>query len=222
MFAQANDGIPVGFTTSAAVTIATSNTVTAGGANFYTAGNGLAGLVVAVLSPSGIWQFRRVLSNSATTITLDTTNDNPWQNIPQPGWTVVVGAIRWYWTTPWQDWGRPDRLKRGAYFTLTGKARSDGHLIQVWARFNGQQGFTAQRGYHFVGSAETAIWGQAVWGVSVWGGQAGNAESRKQRINRSFFSVQFQWQNYYPEQPVEITGYGVEGDVLPRRRARGI
>jgi hypothetical protein len=222
MFGQSNDGVPVGFTTVATVTSATASTVSASGATFYTAGHGMVGLAVAVVSPSGAWQFRRVQSNTATAITLDTTNDTTWQNIPQAGWTVLVGGIRWYWTTPWQDYGRPDKLKRGAYFTLTGKATSDTHLVQVGARLNGDPGYTGSRAFHFLGGGQVAVWGSAIWGVSLWGAGSGNAESRKQRVNRSFYSVQFQFQNYYPNQAVEITGYGLDGDLLRRRRVGGL
>ena len=222
MFAQANDGVPSGTTVSATVTSATANTVVASAATFYTTGHGLAGLSVAVISPSGSWQFRRIASNTATTLTLDTTNDIAWQNTPQAGWTVIVGGIRWYWTTPWIDGGRPDKLKRGAYFTLTGKASADTHRVQVWSRFNGQPGYVNARGYHFLSGGQAGIWGSGVWGVSLWGTGGGVAESRKQRVTRSFFTVQFQWQNYYPDQAIEITGYGLDGDLMSRRRVGGI
>ena len=219
MFSGRSDGVPSGFTTTATVTSATSNTVVAASATFYTTGSGMAGQSVCVRSPSGAWQWRRILSNTATSITLDTVSDLAWDQVPQAGWLVVVAGIRWYWTTPVIDFGRPDRFKRGAYLTLSGKTESPTTYVEVRGRFNQELSLTEAYYFSFASSGGVGVWGEAVWGVSLWGQT--NVLARKQRINRSFLNVQYQLQNYYPDQIVEIVGYGIDGDVMPRRRTGG-
>ena len=219
MFSGRNDGVPSGFTTIATVTSATASTVDAAAATFYTTGHGLGGQLVCVKSPAGAWQWRRVLSNTATTITLDTVNDVPWETVPVAGWTVVVGGIRWYWTTPVLDYGRPDRLKRGAYLTVSGKTESPGTYVEVRGRFNSELSLTDSEWMSFASSAGVGVWGEAIWGVSLFGQT--NVLARKQRVGRSFYTVQYQFQNYYPDQVVSLVGYGVDGDVMPRKRTIG-
>lgn len=220
LFAQDTDGVPSGFTTTATVTAATTSTVTADAATFYTAGTGMVGLQVAVRSPAGVWQWRRIQSNDSTTITLDTTNDTPWDSVPLSGWTVIVGGIEAYWTTPWGDFGRPDRYKRLSYLILAGKTSEANTRIEIYTRYNDSPGYGAA--FQVIGAAAaggSGVWGEGVWGVSLW--SSAPRTTRKLRMNRTCLTMQLRIENFYPAQPVEITGYGVEGDWLPRRRVIG-
>lgn len=223
MFAQSPDGVPAsgGYSFSGVVTAATSSTVTAGAATFYTGGDGMAGFPVAVKSPAGVWQWRRIQSNTATTITLDTTNDNAWITTPVADgtWTVYVGGVEWYWTIPWVDFGRPDRYKRLSYFTLSGKTASADNNVEVFARFNDDASIGNQTNESFPTGTAAAVWGVGMWGISFWASVP--RHSRKVRANRACLTVQLRFQNYYPNQGVEITGYGIEADWLTRRRTIG-
>jgi hypothetical protein len=220
-FWGSTDGPPSDTTLIADVTGGTASTVTASGATFYTGFDALAGMSVAVRSPAGLWQFRRIQSNTATTITLDTTNDVAWTTTPAAGWTVVVGPIQWYWTLPVHDFGRPDRLKRGAFFTLAGRTSSGDHVVEVSARYNGAVAQSSRTvDYSFLAGGFAGVWGAGVWGISLWGNTA--QRTRKQRVGRSFFQVQFRLANFYPGERVEIASFGLDGDVMPRRRTVGV
>lgn len=218
------EGVPSGTSTvSATVTAATSGTVTAATATFYTTGSGLAGMPVAVLAPSGSWQWRRILSNTATVITLDTTNDNPWTTTPDPAtgtWTVVVGGIQWYHYTPWFDFDLPEIKKSMQYFFLQGKATSASHTVTVDARFDDDEITAQTQSFAFPTGTLAGVWGSMIWGVGLWGST--RRRMAKQRINRTKFSVQFLFRNYYADQPIEITRFGISADGIPGRKAPGV
>lgn len=202
-----------------AVTSATANTATCGTATFYTGGSGLAGLPVAALSPSGAWQWRRILSNTADTITLDTTNDNPWTTTPDSTYVLIVGGIRWFHTTPWIDFGIPDLEKSLQHFYFQGKATSSSHDVEVHARFNDDEGTVTSTDFTFPTGTQSGIWGTMIWGSGLWGST--QRRVRKARVNRSPFTVQFQFTNYYPDQPITITAYGLTADAIAGRKAQG-
>lgn len=222
LFTGGVDGPPSG-TTTATVTSATATTVTCDDATFYTTDDALAGMPVACLSASGALQWRRILSNTATTITLDTTHDNPWGIVPLAGWTILVGGIHWFWTSPWWTGGEPDVMKRGAFLMLQGRADENNTGITIRGRFNDVEA-TAQRKVYLYGSLDVgSVWGTARWGLSAWGGGSGTTrKTRKQRIGRTFHSCQFQFSNPYPNQAFTMVSYRVTADRLPRRRARNV
>lgn len=221
--ASDREGVPTGSSTvKATVTAATTSTVTASSATFYTTGSGLAGMPVAVKSPAGVWQWRRIKSNTATVITLDTINDNPWTTTPDPNsgtWEVVVGGIQWYHWTPWFDFGLPQMKKDLHYFFLQGKASSTSHLVDVHARFDEDEGITQSRDYTFPTGTLSGVWGVSSWGVGLWANT--QRRMRKQRIQRTAFSVQWQFSNFYPDQAIEITRFGLTADRVPGKLVGG-
>ena len=77
------------------VTSATATTltdiVTKGGAPFSTEFGGLTGLVVQAISPDGRVQFRRIVANTADTLTIP--NDQPWDPIPTVDYFYRVAAV---------------------------------------------------------------------------------------------------------------------------------
>jgi hypothetical protein len=202
-----------------AVTSATASTVTCGTGTFYTTGSGLAGMSVAVRSATGLWQWRRILSNTATVITLDTTNDNPWTTIPDTTYTLVVAGIRWYWTTPWVDFGFPEMEKSLAHFFLQGKSTSSSYDTTVHARFNDDEGVVASTDYTFPTGSRGGVWGEMIWGTGLW--SETTRRTRKQSVGRSPFTTQFQFSNYYPDQPITITGWGLTAERLQGRKVPG-
>lgn len=215
------EGVPAGAsTTAAAVTSATPSTVTVSGAAFYTTGAGLAGLPVAVLSPAGAWQWRRIESNTADTLTLDITNDAPWTTTPAAGWTVVVGGIQWYQWTPWVDFLKPEDKKSLHWLFIQGRATSTSHNVSIHARFDDDEGVTASTDFIFPTGQLTGVWGSMVWGTSLWG--TTQRRMRKQRVARTAFSAQFEFANFYPDQPIELTRYGLTADLIEGRKAPGV
>jgi hypothetical protein len=222
LFAADREGVPGGATIKATAVSGTPDSVTVDAATpLYTNGSGLAGLLVLLQSPSGGYQWRRILSNTATTITLDTVHDAPWTTMPGPvapgqkPWVVHLGATQSFWTTPWSDFGRPELLKRGGFLFVEGRATASGEVVTVLARFN--QDTSAIFKYDFPFTASGAIWGEAIWGESTWG-----LRSRlisKRRINVAFYSMQVRFEAFFADQAVDIAAYGVEGDSRPRKRA---
>lgn len=214
MFSGESDGVPGTATLEAAVTSATNSTVTASGAAFYTTGNGMAGQRVLVKSPSGAYQWRRIQSNTSTEITLDTVNDVVWTTNPDVGWTVYCGAIEFYAWMRWEDFGVPEMLKIGRLLGIEGKTASDATVVEVMARFNGDESVVTT--YNFTFPTTGGVWGQSQWGTGLWG--ARQRRIQEQRIGRSFFSMQVGFRSYRAGRAVDITAFGIKAD--PRRRKR--
>jgi hypothetical protein len=214
LFSGDRDGVDAAVDTAdltADVTAGTTSTVTAAAASFPTSGSGLAGLPVAVRDPGGNWQWRRILSNTATVITLDTTNDAPFTTAPAAGWTVVVAGIEWYHWTPWFDQQVPHLKKQLHFLYLQGRMTSEAHQIAVHARFNDDAAAESAVDIALAPGSASGVWGSAIWGTSLWG--TTSRKMRKHRIDRSAFSVQFSLSNYYPDQPATVTAFGFSGDV---------
>jgi hypothetical protein len=217
LFAGDIDGPPSG-THTATITAATAGTITVTAPDaFYTTGDGLAGMPVAVLSPAGGWQWVRVESNTGQILTLDTTNGRALSPVPNPAlgtWTVVVGAIEWYWTTPWLAGKKRHLEKRGRRILIEGSSPASGAVLEVFVRYNRSLAYSLSFPVTFPSTG--MVWGLGMWGVDVWGSGATSA-IRKHRHNRSYFSVQLRWQNYYPNQPFEIGSYGLTADWQTKR-----
>jgi len=222
LFSGSREGVPSG-TVSAPITGSSASTATCSSATFYTTGSGLAGLPVAAVSPAGVWQWRRIQSNTATQITLDTTNDAPWTTTPATDgtWTLVVGGIDWFWRTPWLDFGAPHKQKKGGFVYVQCSAEQANLTLSCKGRFNEEDGTIQPGDYNFAVPVGSARWGSAVWGTSLWGGRA-NRTLQKQRINRSFLSAQLHFYNAYPDQEIKILMYGLQCDEQPRRSARSV
>lgn len=202
------EGVPSGDQT-AAVTAATASSVTAAGAAWCTDGDGLTGLPVAVYDAAGNWQFRTIESNTATVITLDTTHGAVWTTTPDTTYTVVVGGIDWFWDTPLVTFKQPMRKKKGGYVYAevyaSGSASSG---LEVKARIDDRQASQVQVGSFNLESA--GGWGTGLWGTMIWGGAS--KQPRRQRFDRSFYSLQIELSNRHPNEPVEISLFGFSAD----------
>lgn len=209
------EGPPSG-TLTAAVTAATASTVTAGAAAFYTTGDGLKGMPVAVVDAANNWQWRTIQSNTGTQITIDTINGSAWSQTPDTTYTVVVGGIDWYWTIPLVDFEKPDTQKKGGFVYCEMRAQTSTFSLLVRGRFN-DSAAPLSTSDAFGGPVNSGVWGSGLWGSMLWG--TGNRRTTKQRISRSFYSAQFQFSNGYPNQRAQIVTFGFGADWLPRRRA---
>jgi len=220
MYSGEVDGVPSG-STSVAITVATSGSITADAASFYTTGDGLAGMPAAVRSPSGAWQWVRIQSNTATVLTLDTSNGPALAPVPDGDgeWLVVVGGIEWYWDTPRLTGGNRMIEKRPYSLAIEGGATSSSHQLEVKLRYNRGIGFDTTYAITFPSTG--MAWGTGTWGTDAWGA-GGTRAMRKHRLNRSFFDVQIRVQNFYPNQPFEITAYVLTADWQTRRRVASV
>ncbi len=218
LFDGDRDGPATG-TVRGTVTAATNSTLTDENATFYTAGSGLAGVPVMACSPSGSCYWRRIASNTATTLTLDTTTANAWSVTPQAGWTYAIGGIDWYWKTGWLDFGLPGVVKALRWLSIQLKPTSGTHEVDVRVQFNENDGATVTRRAAFSAGAPGGVWGAMVWGEDVWGATV--RRMRKLRLMRTCFSLSIQFRNPYPDEPVELTRYQVDADPLVRRRSPG-
>lgn len=215
LFSGEIDGPPSG-TTSAPITACTSSLITASSAAFYTTGDGLAGMPIAVKSPTGVWQWVRCQSNTGTQITLDTTNGSPLNPVPAADgtWTVYVGAIQWYWTTPPTDHGLPSIKKKGRWLFLQGRTTSGSASITVELLLD--QGGNTNRRYGVMFPAGGGTWGVDTWGTFLWGATAGRS-GQKRRIGRSYFNLQARFSNYLPNQPATLEAFEIGADPLRGR-----
>ncbi len=213
-FTDLIEGVPGG-TITAAVTSATTGSVTCAAAAFYTTGDGLTGMPVAVVSHTGDWQFRTIASNTGTAITIDTTNGSPWSRVPDASYTVVVGGIDWFWSTALLNAGKPLHRKVGHYVYAEFKASGPGDAtIDIRARFNDTTNPLTVADTFGLSSAG---WGVGKWGVMKWGASA--RQPFRKRIGRSFYAAQWELSNRYPNQPVEVVTFGMTADLTLGRMA---
>lgn len=223
------EGVPSG-SLLGHVSGATANTVTCdrqikqdglgfaddGAIAFYTVGAGLAGIPVLHIDANGAQQWRRIESNTASVLTLDTTNDSPWTRQPVAGDVIVVGGIDWYWRSPLIDWGEPYRQKKGGRLEI--HARSDSADFIVMVRGYREDFRQEEFGRTFEFANAGGIWGLGLWGVMKWGGVGGTA--LKTRLMRAFFSLGFEISNPFPNKRVVLQSARVTADKL-RKRLRG-
>lgn len=176
---------------------------------FYQTGSGLMGLPVLHISASGNRQWRRIQSNTGSVLTLDTTNDAAWNNIPQAGDVIVVGGIDWYWRSAVVTFGDPFRKKKGWYFAVQARAGSSRFRLLMAGLMEGlnTQGFT--RSFSLT---QSSTWGSGSWGVMKWGGD--DPDAAKTRLMRTFFGFAFELANPFPNQPVTIISARVAADPL--------
>jgi hypothetical protein len=223
-FTDNGEGVPSG-TLLARVTASTANTVTVdndiaiasdgsytiGAASaFYTTGDGLKGIPVLHIDSSGNSQWRRIQANTAAILTLDTTNDAAWTNLPQAGDLIVVGGIEWFWRAPVITFDDPFRKKKGGFFAVRCRPGSSAFRLRLAGLMEGLITTGLTKTFSF---ASTSAWGAGSWGSMLWGGA--DATSVKTRISRTFFGFSFELWNPYPNQPIEVISARVGADVLP-------
>lgn len=217
LFSGDVDGPPSGIVGPESITAATASTITIGSIfnTFYTTGSGLAGMPAAVKSPAGVWQWVRIQSNTGTVLTLDTTNGPSLSPVPvsDGSWLVYVGGIEWFWKTPQSHQGTLLQKKVGRWLVVGGETTAPTHDVDVTLYLNRHRAYA--RRYQFRFPAAGLIWGVGLWGVGIWGESVART-TRKRRIERSYFTVQLQFENFYPNQPVLLTHYAVMADVLPQ------
>jgi len=206
-------------TLTGTATAATASTITDAGAAFYTTGSGLAGLPVAVRSPAGDWQWRRIASNTGTVLTLDTVNGAPFSPAPAAGWTYYVGGIEWYQWTPVLDVGDPFLEKLLHDLHIAALAPTSALALSVDVRVNGDLASVRPTLEFAFSAGSGGVWGVSTWGSAVWGGAA--QRPSKQSLGRTVESVQFRFRNFTPDARVILSAYALGADPNVRRRSVG-
>lgn len=206
-------------TVSSAVASGTTSTVTIASGNLFTGGDGLAGLMCALLRADGTLEWRRIASNTLKVITLDTTNGPPWTTAPTSNDTLFVGPIDFMLTFPVIDYGQPFREKRLGYFLVQGRTENPDHQVHVKFYFDEDISLKYEADIEIPVSAQS-LWGVGLWATALWGGKD-TKQLRKVDLPRSCYTVQAQISNFRPNQPVEITAYGITSDAQPRKLAPG-
>jgi hypothetical protein len=100
-----NDGIATGY--NGTVSAATLTTLTDSSATFSTAGDGLGGLVLRIISGVGEGQERVIESNTSAVLTLE----SPWNTPPNSASTYTIGGIDAHWRSKDFDFGNHDIVK---------------------------------------------------------------------------------------------------------------
>lgn len=222
-FTGTNEGVPGGTMTALSTANAVFDDPTrveCTGAAFYCTATGapvgadLAGLSVLAINPAnGARQWRRIRSNTATIITLDTTNDGPWDQAFEAGWTIVVGGIDWYWRSGLATFGDPWRQKKGGFFELSARSGSAPFAITLLGLQDSGNAVVYAKSFSLPQTG--ALWGAGMWGFMIWGG--GKRQEVKARVGRCFFGFAIRLDNPYPDQPVELVRLALGADWLPRR-----
>lgn len=213
LIARVASSTPSTVTCNNEVAIGLTGTQTIGGAAaFYTTGDGLMGLPVLHLDQRGNSQWRRIRMNTAGTLTLDVTNDSPWNVLPVPGDLIVVGGIDWFWTSPVVDYGDPFVKKIGRLFMLQATPASSTFRLALQVFKEGLSVRDYRRTFALSG---TGGWGSGLWGAMLWGGA--DPSRQKMRLGRTFFGLAVRVENPFPNQPVELIALRVTADVLGQR-----
>jgi hypothetical protein len=222
LFTGDREGVPTTnpmTTLTGTVEAATDSTLTDSTASFYTDGDGLAGMPVAVKSPAGVWQWRRIASNTATVLTLDTIDDAPFSPVPSVGDTYYVGGIEWYFWTAVQDDGDPFLEKRMYHLYVEALALDQDTVLTVQARYNSERVPGTDLDFLFAIGAG-AIWGESLWGEALWG--ASSQQPAKRQLEKTARSAQFRFSNFVPDERIVVTAWAWTDDPQPRRRANAI
>ncbi len=220
MFSGDSGGVDISTTIKGLVDASSGGgNVSVQGGGLDTAGSGLVGRQVAVMHQTDeTWQWRRIQSNTATDITLDTTDSAAWTIDPTNGDTIVIGGIDWYSKLSWWDFGMPEQQKKLWHLFLQGYGgQSD--VVTVDVLLDDRQRTEAQEPSFELASRASTLWGVMVWGVSLWG-TAGRS-ILKHSIERACLSVQVKLSNPYCNQPHEITMVGISADRLGRKAPSG-
>jgi hypothetical protein len=202
-----NDGVFEG-TLSGTVTGATSTTLTDSTATFDTTGAGLKGRYLYVKDTTGNIQRRRIGSNTATVLTLDT--GLTFSITPNTNFTYVIGGIQWEWDLYWSLFGAPFHKKRLAFFyaqfkTPTAATKVD---VEIFKNYSSSPTRTIELTVNPGG----AIWDSSLWDSSRWASEA--AQNFRKRMGLSAVAVKLRFKNSNANEPLLLLKAGYTGELL--------
>src|SRR3990167_4884278 len=159
-----NDGFATGYNGS--VSVATLSTLTDSAANFTTAGNGLAGLLVRIIAGTGEGQERVIESNTTAALTLESGSN--WTLVPDTTSEYTVGGIDAYWRSKDYSFGGEDITN--IFRQINVRTKEEGNInltVHYIVDFNSLRRATAK---NLLLYDEGFVWGVGKWDQSRWGG----------------------------------------------------
>lgn len=201
-----NDGIATGFNDS--VTTATISVITGTSATFPTDNDGLGGLLFNVISGTGEGLSKRIISNTANTITLET----PLQQVLDTTSRFTVGGIDSFWKSKDYDFSGHDILK--LFRSVTVRLREEGIRnlnMQYIIDFTKLPASTLKQISMFI---DGWAWGTSIWGQNRWGrkqnflAKVSLRNTSSQKLNGTHMALRFS--NRRANEEYKITGMDVE------------
>lgn len=186
-----------------------NGTVTSAGASTLTDStatwtiNEHVGKITRIIDGIGVDQFRTVVSNTATALTLDTA----WTTSLNTTSKYTVGGYDAYHYTNWKSvLGSYDLLKQLWFIWVNANASGD-YTISLILQFDFDQSTTNQETLNITLVADNAVWGSFIWGAAIWGAQA-VFQDRFRKYSR-FRTVRVGFMNREAGQPFQINGFSM-------------
>ena len=159
----------------------------------------LIGAPIKVASGTGAGSTSTVFTNTATGIVLT----DAFGTTPDSTSVVETGAIDFFYTTKWYDFGEPFRLKHfGELYFWAEASTNTGLLVAYATDFSAN---IASGIISLASDADDAIWGQAIWGVSLWGTESDVFRQSKQEASGRYLRIR--WSEGDVNQPVHLYGW---------------
>jgi hypothetical protein len=204
-----NDGVPSG-TSSGTITSISSTVLTDSTAAFVTTGAGLRERYVYHFdSLGGFVQRRRIGSNTATALTLDT--GQTFDPVPSVGNTYAVGGPNFQYDTGWRTFDLPfikKRLEFG-HFLISSNSSSATVTIQLFTDYNEQ---SPTKSYTLATNGNGLIWDEGNWDEGLWG-SAGTGRGRK-RLAKVAFTYRYRIIQSSPEIGLALMKMGCRAETL--------
>lgn len=186
-----------------------NGTVTSAGASTLTdttktwTVNQYVGIIVRITVGSGIDQFRTIVSNTATALTLD----SAWITTPNSASEYTIGGYDNYHFTNWKFViGSYDTLKR-LWFLIANANASGDYPISVIIQTDFNQSLTDQIIINFSLASGNTLWRDFLWGAAIWG--AFSVFQSRYRQETLFRAIRFGFYNRKAGQPFQINGFSV-------------
>lgn len=169
-----------------------NGTVTASGASTLddsTQGwtvNEYVGVMVKIIDGTGANQTRRIVSNTATQLTVDT----PWTNALDTTSVYTIGAIDSYGDEFWNANDAPHLWKRMRW--IVPYIRQTGDFdVEVKFRRDFESGFSQEQDLSINTIATSSIWGVLIWGIGRWGAAASTLKRLRFGGKYHYFSIRY-------------------------------
>jgi hypothetical protein len=208
-----NDGLATGY--NGTVEAASYSTLTDSDAQFTTAGDGLAGLLVRIYEGTGEGQERIIESNTSGVLTLE----NDWTVPPDTTSLYTVGGINAYWRSKDFEFGNHDLVKLFRHIRLRCREEGNFDLIMHYiVDFRDLAGATRKA----INLLESGFaWGAGIWGQARWGARAtirkkiSLRNTSSQSTNGTHLAVRFS--NQRANESFRISGFDMELKPIGKR-----
>ena len=208
-----NDGVATGF--NGTLTSSTINTITDSASMFPTDNDGLAGLLVTIISGAGVDQTNRIISNTSETITFE----QDWGVQPTTASTYSVAGIDSYWRSKDYDFAGHDLLK--IFRTVIPRIKEVGSwnlCMHYIVDFTSLPQATVAKIAQFV---DGMVWCESLWCQTRWCGKQtikkciSLRNTNEQRLNGNNLALRFS--NRRANETFLLRGYDIITKITGRR-----